>query len=85
MFNAGLDVGYVLGGLYLTERAKSAAKNPERLRGFGQSIVLQGGFLFVFDLAMYLIVNHHGRLLEPLLKNVTLTGGLTGVGLRWDF
>ncbi len=85
LLNAGLDVGYMLGGLYLTERAKNASKNQERLTGFGRSIVLQGGFLFVFDLAMYFIVNHHGQLLEPLLKNVTLTGGLTGVGVRWDF
>ncbi len=85
LLNAGLDAGYMLGGLYLTERAKNASKNQERLTGFGQSIVLQGGFLFVFDLAMYFIVNHHGQLLEPLLKNVTLTGGLTGVGVRWDF
>ena len=85
LFNAGLDVGYMLGGLYLTERAKNANKNQERLTGFGQSIVLQGGFLFVFDLAMYFIINNHGHLLEPLLKNVTLTGGLTGVGVRWDF
>ncbi len=85
LLNAGLDVGYMLGGLYLTERAKNASKNQERLTGFGRSIVLQGGFLFVFDLAMYFIVNHHGQLLEPLLKNVTLTGRLTGVGVRWDF
>ena len=85
LLNAGLDVGYMLGGLYLTERAKNAGKNQERLTGFGQSILLQGGFLFVFDLAMYFIINNHGQLLEPLLKNVTLTGGLTGVGVRYVF
>jgi len=85
LFNAGLDVGYMLGGLYLTERAKNTVKNPERLKGFGQSILLQGGFLFAFDLVTYFIVNHHGQLLQPLLQNVTLTGGLSGVGIRWDF
>lgn len=81
LFNGGLDVGYMLGGLYLTERAKNATKNQDLLKGFGQSILLQGGFLFVFDLAMFFIVNHHGHLLQPLLKNVTFTGSTSGFGI----
>ncbi|MCU0352573.1 MAG: hypothetical protein MUD08_02350 [Cytophagales bacterium] len=85
LFNAGLDVGYVLGGLYLTERAKTAARNADRLRGFGQSVMLQGGFLFAFDLVMFFIVNHHEQLLKPLLQNVTLTGSLQGVGIKLQF
>ena len=85
LFNAGLDIGYVLGGLYLTERARNTTNNPDRLKGFGQSILLQGGFLFVFDLAMFFIVNHHGQVLKPLLENVTLTGSLSGVGIEWRF
>ena len=85
LFNAGLDVGYVLGGLYLTERAKTAARNPERLRGFGQSVMLQGGFLFAFALVMFFIVTHHGHLLKPLLQNVTFTGSLQGVGIGLKF
>jgi pheromone shutdown protein TraB len=81
LFNGGLDVGYVLGGLYLTERARNASKNQDMLKGFGQSIMLQGGFLLVFDLAMFFIVNHHGQLLQPLLNNVTFTGSLSGIGV----
>ncbi|MDV7397852.1 hypothetical protein RZS08_41005, partial [Arthrospira platensis SPKY1] len=55
LFNAGLDVGYMLGGAYLIERAKNTPldKNPDRLKGFGQSIVMQGAFLFLFDLGTY--------------------------------
>ncbi len=85
LFNGGLDVGYVLGGLYLTERAKNASKNQELLTGFGQSVMLQGGFLLVFDLAMFFIVNHHGQALKPLLENVTFTGSVSGVGMEWRF
>jgi len=81
LFNGGLDVGYMLGGLYLMERARNTTKNQDRLRGFGQSILLQGGFLFAFDLVMFFIVNHHGESLKPLLENVTLTGSLSGVGI----
>ncbi|MDZ4768759.1 MAG: hypothetical protein SGJ24_06490 [Chloroflexota bacterium] len=42
--NAGLDVLYMLGGAALT-RSDSAAR-----RGMGIGIVLQGAFLFVFDI-----------------------------------
>lgn len=45
--NTGLDVFYVLGGL-LTARGRGAA--DDRWRGRGWGIVVQGGFLFFFDL-----------------------------------
>jgi len=57
LLNAGLDVGYVLGGLYLTERAKNLSKGQNMLKGYGQSIMLQGAFLFVFDLVLYGFMN----------------------------
>ncbi len=78
LFNAGLDVGYVLGGLYLTERAKRPGENTDRLRGFGNAIMLQGGFLFVFDLVNYLVSN---RLEIPL----TITPAASGLGLLYQF
>ncbi len=45
--NTGLDVLYVLGGLWL---ARTKGKDDEFWRGSGWGIVIQGGFLFVFDL-----------------------------------
>ena len=85
LFNAGLDVGYMLGGAYLIERAKTTpdSKNPERLKGFGQSIILQGAFLFVFDLATYLVLAKDNENLQPLLGNLTFTGD--SIGLVWQF
>jgi hypothetical protein len=53
LFNAGLDLAYVAGGFWLMERSKNTDKRPERLKGYGQSVVLQGAFLFVFDIALY--------------------------------
>ena len=47
LFNAGLDILYILGGLSLA-RAKGAT--DEKMRGQGWGIVLQGLFLFKFDL-----------------------------------
>jgi hypothetical protein len=46
-FNAALDVGYMAGGAWLA-RTKGSA-NPA-WRGHGWGIVLQGAFLFWFDL-----------------------------------
>lgn len=77
LFNAGLDVGYVLGGLYLTERAKNRPDQRDRLRGFGQSIMLQGGFLFAFDLVNYFIARTRTSDI-PLLLGPTPEGiGMT--------
>lgn len=45
--NTGLDVFYVLGGA-LTARKRGAT--DEQWRGRGVGIVIQGGFLFFFDL-----------------------------------
>ncbi|MEM9888726.1 MAG: hypothetical protein AAF849_22715 [Bacteroidota bacterium] len=80
LFNAGLDVGYMLGGVYLIERSKNTAsdKNPERLKGFGQSIVLQGAFLFVFDLTTYFVLAADN-------DNVQTIVGSNGVGVLWQF
>ena len=43
--NAGLDVLYMLGGWSLAKRHQSS----RMMRGTGQGILLQGGFLFLFD------------------------------------
>ncbi len=66
LFNAGLDVGYIAAGAWMTERAKNTQKNADRWRGFGRSIILQGAFLFVFDLGAFA---YHGPLSAPL-KNI---------------
>ena len=47
LFNAGLDILYILGGLSL---ARTKGATDEKMRGQGWGIVLQGLFLFKFDL-----------------------------------
>jgi hypothetical protein len=48
--NAGLDVLYVASGLYLLSRPE------ETWRGGGAAILIQGGFLLVFDILHALLV-----------------------------
>lgn len=50
--NAALDVGYVMAGFFLKSRGKKSANYSERLIGYGNSLILQGSFLFVFDVAL---------------------------------
>ncbi len=80
LFNAGLDVGYVLGGLYLLERGRRPEVDADQLRGYGKAVLLQGGFLFVFDLVNYLVASGRNDGYGLLLGAVG-----EGVGLRWSF
>ena len=83
LFNAGLDVGYMMGGLYLMERSKNTANKPERLKGFGKSILLQGAFLFAFDLGAFLWQAQGNGDLQPLLEGLSFTGNSVGGVLRF--
>lgn len=80
LLNAGLDVAYMVTGLYLKERAKNSS-NADRLRGYGNSLLLQGGFLLAFDVALYFIHQNNASVnLYPHLESL-LSGG-AGIGVR---
>ena len=81
LFNAGLDVAYIAGGAYLKERSKTTNKNPEKLKGYGESVMLQGGVLLLFDGIMYALHNKHGRLLNKMAENIKLASTGNGIGL----
>ena len=76
LLNVGLDVAYVVGGAYLQERANTHPDNADQLRGYGKSIMIQGGFLFAFDLVNYFIFKNRGDKQERIL----LGAGPTGIG-----
>jgi hypothetical protein len=79
LFNAGLDLAYVAGGFFLKEKAKTAEKRSEMFKGFGNALILQGGYLFVFDLVMYFI--HQVNV--PALNNLLFTNN--GIGFVIKF
>ena len=72
LFNAGLDVGYMALGAFLWERG--LRKDSERLTGYGQSLILQGGFLFSFDVILYLLNRSQSGQLMEILNSVQYTG-----------
>jgi hypothetical protein len=75
--NTGLDVGWIMAGAWMWERGLRT--DDPRLVGFGRSVVMQGGFLFAFDLAMWLTRGAKDRrlMLVPSVAG-TLGVGLTG-------
>ncbi|MAL17364.1 MAG: hypothetical protein CL670_16030 [Balneola sp.] len=79
LLNAGLDVGYMATGAWLWERG--LRKNSNRLEGYGKSLVLQGAFLFAFDLVLYMMHSPITGELLNLSENLTLTTN----GFRIDF
>jgi hypothetical protein len=77
LFNAGLDLAYLAGGAYFIEKGKN--NNPDRNKGYGKSILLQGGALLLFDVIMYSTHNKHGKKLLTVLNG--LQAGPNSLGL----
>ncbi len=53
LINAGLDIGYIGAGFLLKYLSTKHPKRSSMLKGYGNSVILQGGFLLVFDVVMY--------------------------------
>ena len=82
LINAGLDLAYIGTGAWLVQKSKTGnAKNPAQLEGFGNSILVQGGFLLLFDGIMYAVHNKHGKQLFKQLENFQLSAGPSHISL----
>lgn len=79
LFNAGLDLAYIAGGFYLMERAKNTTNRPERLKGYGKSVILQGSFLFAFDIILHTIHSKQSSQISDFLTHVQIGPNQLGV------
>ncbi len=59
LFNAGLDVIYIGTGFLLKYLSTNNTKRKDILFGYGNSLIVQGSFLLVFDLIMWLTQHNH--------------------------
>lgn len=75
LINAGLDILYIGAGAYLIHRSGISEKNSDRYLGYGRSVILQGAFLFAFDLLMYFVQYNHRINFRPILENLSLRPG----------
>lgn len=53
LINAGLDVVYIGTGFLLKHLSTNNLNKQDLLKGYGNSVILQGGFLMAFDLIMW--------------------------------
>lgn len=79
LFNAGLDIGYMAAGAYLWERG--IRTDSDRLIGYGKSMILQGGFLFTFDLVLYAMSRSKSSDLIDTLQHVQFNGTSVSVSI----
>lgn len=64
LINAGLDVGYVGVGALMTLLGQE--QDDSRLQGWGSAVMLQGGFLLVFDVVLAIIQSGNRRYEDAL-------------------
>jgi len=81
ILNAGLDVAYLAAGAWLLEKAHTGT-NPEKYRGYGKSVLWQGGFLLLFDAVMFTAHNHHGKKLYKALNGLQLAPNSIGFNVQ---
>jgi hypothetical protein len=83
LINTGLDVAYISAGLLLRSNAKINLSKRDQFNGFGNSLLMQGGFLFLFDLTAYLIHNQHAKKSLNKMMNV-FDISYSGLGIKWN-
>jgi hypothetical protein len=84
LINSGLDLLYIAGGAYMIHRSGFSEKRADLLKGYGQSVILQGGFLLVFDTAFWLI-QRNLRVTQSWGMGMLVTPGYTGLQLSVSF
>jgi hypothetical protein len=77
--NGCLDVAYIGTGLYL--KLAGDSRNSVMMKGYGESILMQGGFLLIFDGLMYKSEKGNGDKLRNFLEKhpITFDGRRVGI------
>jgi hypothetical protein len=80
LINGGLDLVYISAGIYCLEKSSNSSKK-DKYKGYGKSLLVQGGGLLLFDAIMYFTNATHGKELYKLLDKVQFSGN--SIGLAW--
>ncbi len=84
LINSGLDIGYIGAGYLMRYFSGSSRNRADLLRGYGNSVMLQGAFLLVFDSVLYLVLRDH-RISFPVDLQAGLASGALVTGIRFTF
>lgn len=84
LFNGALNFAYITSGIALRNYAYRDLDSYHRWLGYGNSLILQGGFLAVFDFANYFLHKRRADCqLRPYLKNIQLHSSSNGIGMTY--
>ena len=82
LINAGIDLAYISSGILLKNKSSTDLSKENQLKGFGNSIILQGGFLLLFDWIAYSMHSRHFKnKLSPLLQRIHPSDN--GIGFKF--
>ena len=79
IFNAGLDLAYLAAGAWLLEKGNTGS-HTDRYKGYGNSVLLQGAALLLFDAVLFITHHQHGKKIYRALESLQLAPN--GVGLN---
>jgi hypothetical protein len=87
VLNLGLDLVYITGGFYLRERGNNQEKQNSRdqFKGYGTSIVIQGGFLLLMDAVMISLHHKNTVRLNDKIRRLELNTSSGGLGMIYHF
>lgn len=80
--NMYFDVAYLGAGTYL--KLVGDSRNSPIMKGYGESVLLQGGFLLLFDGLMYHAEKTHGTKLRNFLEKHPMTFDGKRVGIIFN-
>jgi hypothetical protein len=84
LVNGVLNLTYITAGFWMREFSKSRSDLTDQNRwlGFGNSMIVQGGFLLLFDFINYGLHKHNGKKLDSHWQKLTFSpAGMYGLGL----
>lgn len=80
--NGVLDVAYIGTGLYL--KLAGDSRHSPIMKGYGESVLMQGGFLLIFDGVMYHAEKNNGSKLRSFLEKHPITFDGKRVGMIFN-
>lgn len=84
LVNGVLDISYITTGFLLRElETPNRPKLQARLEGYGNALIVQGGFLMLFDLVEYFLHKKNSRRLDSHWQNLTIYPQGMGLGMRY--
>ncbi|QHS60977.1 DUF6992 family protein [Chitinophaga agri] len=87
LVNGALDLAYMAGGLFMREHGKTKLMGTghDRWKGYGNSLIMQGAFLLLFDGINFTLHHHQGKGLFSRFEQLQLTVAPGGAGMVYQW